>query len=813
MLKSNATAADHERLFIERFGRLRAAAMRLTSGHRDRAEELVQDAFIQFTLTSPDLEGVQNLDAYLYGVLRKLHLSQARRAARAPEVPLDAVDYDLGEWSLRQADARARRHVIGELAAVCAYACERKRTSKAASVLILRFFHGFYPGEIARILRIDVRAVDEWRRIARREAKAAIATRAGAYGELPAPAAGDSIPEFRAVIFQSRSGPCLTPAQLKAYGAAPLRERLGKVLPLPRTPVRQKSDVDCTLAAHIVSCEPCLDRICERLGIPSLSERSAEDNVGPGSRQDPPLPPDHGGPSEPAIRAAMRRGRQTFEHRPEQLHIAVNGLPLVWQSISSEAINQHVTVTTHEPIEFVEVFSEQGVRLLFLNARPPADDGPVQSIEVGLSDGRRLAAQISFAGTWPTIHLTYVDPNASFEDATANDPAAERQLSCSTGDESKERSVAPGRWWRLVFVVALAIGLSAAVFAEPVRSTLISVVQQIDRIVHEWFNGKPGDVRRGVDVQDSVSPTPNVSGLDRSAANASARSRLAPVPTFADLAAVEIDVLGRLDGIGAFLGERVTVSRNERRVLVEGVAETTARRAQIAAALKPLMTAATLQVRISSVSERLQRSPPVSLESVTIREVYVTNGTFPAQASVHTYLSARGEPHATLGDRARELASRMVDRSSEALAEAWAMQRLANRFSPDEQNMLTARNHAAWWRLVEGHARRVGELTASLRQELESVFEVALPDSEFPSALNGTASDSAPDAVDALVARVLAHNQAIRAAFTTRDTPTGSGGTFDVGLLRSMREAERSVERLTRARRAPTQPPSGGVRQ
>ena len=40
-----------------------------------------------------------------------------------------------------------------ELRQVCQYACDRKETSRAGSVLILRFLHGYYPREIAQIMR------------------------------------------------------------------------------------------------------------------------------------------------------------------------------------------------------------------------------------------------------------------------------------------------------------------------------------------------------------------------------------------------------------------------------------------------------------------------------------------------------------------------------------------------------------------------------------------------------------------------------------------------------------------------------------
>jgi DNA-directed RNA polymerase specialized sigma24 family protein len=38
----------------------------------------------------------------------------------------------------------------------------RKETSKAGSVLLLRFFRGYYPSELAQVLRTPRQVVDTW---------------------------------------------------------------------------------------------------------------------------------------------------------------------------------------------------------------------------------------------------------------------------------------------------------------------------------------------------------------------------------------------------------------------------------------------------------------------------------------------------------------------------------------------------------------------------------------------------------------------------------------------------------------------------
>ena len=160
----------HEDLIIERYDWLLNWSMRLTGYDRQEAEDLVQDAFVEFTLTAPDLRSIQNVEAYLYGMLKNLHLSRVRRAAsRLARHSISLLDYDSAEIWLRSADPDSFIQTRELLRRVCNYACIRKETSKSGSILILRFFHGYYPGEIARVALCNRRAVDDWMLIARKD--------------------------------------------------------------------------------------------------------------------------------------------------------------------------------------------------------------------------------------------------------------------------------------------------------------------------------------------------------------------------------------------------------------------------------------------------------------------------------------------------------------------------------------------------------------------------------------------------------------------------------------------------------------------
>jgi len=95
-----------------------------------------------------------------------------RQAALFESGDLSVVDYDSAELSLQASEgARLRLQAQDELRPVCRSVCLRKEASKAGSVLLLRFCHGYHPSEIALLLRTSRQAVDERLRLARSEAK------------------------------------------------------------------------------------------------------------------------------------------------------------------------------------------------------------------------------------------------------------------------------------------------------------------------------------------------------------------------------------------------------------------------------------------------------------------------------------------------------------------------------------------------------------------------------------------------------------------------------------------------------------------
>src|SRR5262249_34264932 len=147
-------------------------------------------------------------------------------------------------------------------------------SSKAASVLILRFFLGFYPDEIALIIRAPIGTVAVWLRYARTEATVA----AVAPGRLHVLSSSD-VPAIAPLGVESTTDDCL-----RAFREAMAASRRGTCRPRSEWESLYRDDagaVDCATLAHLVSCPVCLDEVSEILDRPQMSDRDPTDMLGP----------------------------------------------------------------------------------------------------------------------------------------------------------------------------------------------------------------------------------------------------------------------------------------------------------------------------------------------------------------------------------------------------------------------------------------------------------------------------------------------------------------------------------------------------
>jgi RNA polymerase sigma factor (sigma-70 family) len=712
-------SASHEDAFADRYARLLAWAKRLTEGDRLAAEDLVHDAFVNFTLSRPKLDAIQNLDGYLFTSLRHLHLANVRRGRRRADSQLPLIEYDSALDALG-AQWAGRAHE--ELTTICHYACLRRQSSKAASVLILRFFHGYALAEIARVLRLAPRAVDTLLSVARREVRAwmdnprplrSVGRPDASVPRILGIAQPDAfVAEVQRAIFDSVYGVCRSSSEI---------ERLYE----PSAP-----SLDSDALAHVVSCRPCLDRINTLLGLPRLAERHPDDGIGGGRR--PPRGPGGGGAAtgsgeEICAEVGGRRARDVSSRRPSELRIAVNGIVVGGQQVRDSGVSQHVTVQTVERLGFVEVLDERDARLLLLSVDAAPDGAIDQSAHVELSDHRELDVTVSFASTWPIVTVTYRIPEVAPTHATTEtaDSSSDPILDFTTRSNETRPS-----WWRrashtfvpwprpvlvalaLLLVLALSIGPQDAVAAVMragrallnVLTTLVSGVDNPD---------ERRDVivvpRRNTDVELLAHPkavTPAPARAPRTPPGLSERARLG----------LKVEILDRLDRIDALFGEGLALSDGSNGNLkLEGVVQDLERQREILGALGALRHIPHLEVKLLSASTAVRAAPrPTSVHGVDVMADRV-----PIHELLTRRLESRGvAPGPALDEAVRSSSARVLDLSRRAVLHTWAFKRLATQVSEASLSASDGAARRTWYGLLQKHANAFEESSRHLRAEL-----------------------------------------------------------------------------------------------
>jgi RNA polymerase sigma factor (sigma-70 family) len=407
-------AETREEVFTRRYPQLLAWALRLTNQRRAAAEDLVQDAFIQFTRTRTSLDEIENVDGYLHRMLRNINLSRLSRfAEQLQQKTISIAEQELLQLDSHIPELQQRLQSQQQLERICQYACARKETSRAGGVVILRFFFEYTPTEIARVLCCSRHCVDEWQRFARRELKA--------YLEDPQCLKfvnAQSIVTFPRIRFFNEQKSL--PDQLRQLIQSSCRGECVKTDKLEKIYQSQQADaLSSERVGHIVSCSICLDKVNQILGFPSLAQRykseprhpqkNPPDNHGGGSGGD-----SNGGSSEgPTDLSTQFRQRldEVVHNRPKELRISVNGAEVGSITINSLRSELILNLPPHDQIHFVEIHSEQGVRLLFLSLGKPSVEAEDQWAEIELSEQRVLSAYLSADSDAKALRISYVLPS------------------------------------------------------------------------------------------------------------------------------------------------------------------------------------------------------------------------------------------------------------------------------------------------------------------------------------------------------------------------------------------------------------------
>lgn len=398
-------------LFVEKYEWL-MRALYFTQGERATAEDLVHDTFVRFAISHPELDHEKNAEKLLYKYLKYVHQEHLYRLQKYPHQSASVEEFDSLSLGLRQNPALSLMDVQNTLRRILTYLCWRKEAMKAASVLILRFFYGFFPEEIMQIGNLSRTVLDNSLLDARRDLKRHFAESASgrvrSFDEkhppefVPAGKASDTdefITEFRGILYGSRHGDCLSAEDLVALYEA-----------------ESPKPLETELLAHLVSCRPCLEIAIRTKKLPPLEARSFESALV--ERHDA-KSVSGAGAAKPERNKSVRRSlgivhdriEEVLEHHPKSLSVVVNGHVIATQEVNSAISKLEVEIKIGAPIELVEILSDQGLCVLAMSvaAEPPLVS-PELYRQVHLRDDRTVEAWLRFTSMGPRVETLYCNP-------------------------------------------------------------------------------------------------------------------------------------------------------------------------------------------------------------------------------------------------------------------------------------------------------------------------------------------------------------------------------------------------------------------
>jgi DNA-directed RNA polymerase specialized sigma24 family protein len=414
-----AETVQTDQLLTGHYSRLLQWASALTRGDSSKAEEIVQEFCLYITLTKPDLSHVANLDGYLYTSLRHIYLSSLSRASREAMHLVSIEEFDSFAFAVSAPSTGDSLQRQNDLRRICAFAVWRKESSKSASYFILHFFHGYARREIAELALLPMAAIYNKLKTARSEVRSYL----GEPGKLrmvnsnhpPEPALSWSpvssielFNQLRASILAARATDCLPEEELLAHYRSST----------PRP-------ISCSLLAHMVSCERCLSAVDHHFRRPTLKDREPLDALGLSSEGSDNAPVPGNRETEARLQSLHQRWGRVFEHRPRTLSIAVNGQIVAFHDVRAEHNKLSARLEQSEKAQFVEVFSEQNVRLALLPVTQPPPEGPeLQTLRVALSDARWLELNLTYDGLGLHSEVAYFDPALAIaaEEEDAEEP-------------------------------------------------------------------------------------------------------------------------------------------------------------------------------------------------------------------------------------------------------------------------------------------------------------------------------------------------------------------------------------------------------
>jgi anti-sigma factor RsiW len=279
--------------------------------------------------------------------------------------------------------------------------------------------------------------------------------------------------------------------------------------------------------------------------------------------------------------------------------------------------------------------------------------------------------------------------------------------------------------------------------------------------------------------------------------------------TSQELVELELEAVTRLDRVGAFLGEQVTVERRTGRseLRVQAIVDSKARKREILSVLGPLTRHRAVVVEVATVAEAVAAQAAAPISPTAVRSVEIDTKPAPVHEDLRRYVIGRLRRENTGGGQVdldestiqREIQSftvKLLDRSLQARLHARALTQAVQRFSPDEVRGLSTDAHRSWYRMLQQHAEGLQRETAGLRNDLHAVFASPVPTDDGSAGPFALTEADLPGAAARLFELASLHDATVARTFSLSSEEPKPEPPVWGPFYRSLVTAERLASRI-----------------
>jgi len=179
-----------------------------------------------------------------------------------------------------------------------------------------------------------------------------------------------------------------------------------------------------------------------------------------------------------------------------------------------------------------------------------------------------------------------------------------------------------------------------------------------------------------------------------------------------------IRTLYLLSLVGADMNGETTVQSTAHGTLrITGTIATAVRRDEILRALNPLLAEGGVEIRLLT-ADQLHISGKGKQGKQTIEIVEPTEGAIPVDHQLRQFLKEHGTPPDQMESAMQRFSRQVLVNADEVQQHAWALDRIAKRFTPTELSSLSPEARSEWIRIVDLHSSALLRGVQTIRTEL-----------------------------------------------------------------------------------------------